>query len=117
MRACRLQRSVLTVVSIVPLVALISADSKLSRQQAESFSRKIDAIAGQGEKRGFTTRTPVTEGELNSWMVYTALPLLPSGVAEPSISIIGNGRLAGRVMVDLDAVSKQKSSGGALDPW
>lgn len=99
------------------LATLHAADAKLSRQQADAFTKKIDTIVVHAEKRGAARRTPVTENELNSWMVYQAQPLLPKGVAEPSIAIIGNGKVSGRAIVDLDSVSKQKASGGTLDPW
>jgi hypothetical protein len=87
----------------------------LSPQQADSFTKKIDTVVAQGTRRGIARRTPVTETELNSWMTYRAQ--LPKGVTQPSISIVGNGRIAGRAVVDLDAVAKQRATSSALDPW
>src|SRR5207249_4678807 len=97
-------------VFVAVLATVVSADTKLSKQQADAFSRKVFAIAAQAEKdqKRPITRTQVTEGELNSWMAYGAQPLIPKGVTEPSVSILGSGRLSGRAIVDLDAVSKQK---------
>src|SRR5262245_15817127 len=88
--------SMFVAVFIVSL-ASIGADMKLTKQQADTFSRKIVAIAAQGERDPTRpmTRTQVTEGELNSWMVYSAQPLIPKGVTEPTVSILGNGRLSG----------------------
>jgi hypothetical protein len=62
-------------------------------------------------------RTTLTEPELNSWFVYRAQPLLPTGVAEPKVTIIGNGKLLGNATVDLEAIGKKRSSGGSLDLW
>ena len=104
-------------IAVASLATLQAADVPLSRQHADAFSKKIDAIASPVGGRAGIRKTPVTETEVNSWMAYRAQPLLPQGVAEPSVSIIGNGRIAGRAIVDLDAVSKQKSSGSALNPW
>lgn len=91
----------------------------VSRQQAEVFTRKVAQIAQQGEvaRPAGNRRTPVTEGELNSWFAYRAQPLLPKGVTEPQVTIIGRGKIAGQAVVDLDAVAKRRSSGGAFDPW
>jgi hypothetical protein len=59
----------------------------------------------------------VTEDELNSWFMYRSRPLLPQGVADPRITIVGNGKLMGTVTVDLEAIGKKKSTGGTFDPW
>jgi len=37
-------------------------------------------------------------------------------VVEPAVSILGTGRLAGRAVVDLDAVRRQKNPTSLLDP-
>ena len=94
----------------------------VSRQSAEDFSEKIALIQRQGESAGAQStgaarRTRLTEDELNSWFMYRAQPVLPAGVSEPQITIVGEGRLAGQATIDLDAVAKRRSSGGgAFDP-
>jgi hypothetical protein len=100
--------------SMVPLLA-----ATVSRAQADVFARKLGEIAKPNPpaiKPGMR-RTPITEGELNSWFAYQAQPLLPHGVSDPQVAIVGNGKVTGTATVDLDAVGKRKSSGGALDPW
>ena len=62
-------------------------------------------------------RTALTEAELNSWFAYHAQPLIPEGVADPKISILGDGKVGAEAIVDLDAVAKRKATGGVLDPW
>jgi len=59
----------------------------------------------------------VTEAELNSWFAFHGQPLIPRGISEPAISILGNGKVSGRAIVDLDAVARKKTTGGMLDPW
>lgn len=95
------------------------ADAKLSRQQADSFHQKILVIAdgGHAADKAGARRTELSEAELNSWFVYHAQPLIPRGVAEPTISILGQGRVGAHAIVDLDAVAKQKATGNVLDPW
>jgi hypothetical protein len=100
-------------------VGVLAADVKLSREQSDSFMRKMLVIADQAERteRAGTRRTPVTEAELNSWFAYTGQPLIPHGISEPEISLVGPGKVSGRAIVDLDAVAKKRASGGVLDPW
>jgi hypothetical protein len=110
-----------TTVAIVALSAAVvqGADAKLSRQQADSFQQKIMVIAA-GERttvKSSPRRTALTEAELNSWFAYHAQPLIPEGVADPKISILGDGKVGAEAIVDLDAVAKRKATGGVLDPW
>ena len=91
----------------------------VSKQQADLFSRKLAQIVVQGDaaQKPGTRRTPVTETELNSWFTYSAKPLLPAGVSDPRITMIGNGKVTGQAVVDLDAIAKKKASGGTFDIW
>ena len=101
----------------LPNLALQAA--AISKQQADLFARKVAQIVGQAdriEKPG-SRRTSVSESEVNSWFAYSATPLLPAGVAEPSITMVGNGKLAGKALVDLDAIAKKKQTGGTFDLW
>ncbi len=94
-----------------------AAGPKVSKQQGDTFMRKVAVIAAHDGKHKAQTRTPVNEAEVNSWFAYQAQPLLPKGVADPAVSILGQGRVSGRAVVDLDAVAKKKSTGATLDPW
>lgn len=90
----------------------------VSRQQADAFARKIDLIAKHAEvsRAPAPVRTPVTETELNSWFTYRAQPLLPAGVADPRLTIVGNGKVMGTVTVDLQQLAKQRAGSSALGP-
>lgn len=100
---------------VIPLRA-----ATVSRQTAEEFSQKMGLIQRQGEastpQSVGTRRTQLTEDELNSWFMYKAQPVLPAGVSQPQVTIVGEGRLAGQATIDLDAVAKRRSGGGAFDP-
>ena len=75
------------------------------------------AITAHAERPTTTSRrTIVTENEVNSYLVYEAGDQIPAGVVEPSIAVVGGGRLSGRAVVDLDAVRKQKAPTSLLDP-
>jgi hypothetical protein len=99
---------------VIPLRA-----ATVSRQSAEEFAEKIALIQRQASSpaREGARRTRLTEDELNSWFMYRAQPVLPAGVSQPQVTIVGEGRLAGQAIIDLDAVAKRRSAGGgAFDP-
>jgi hypothetical protein len=101
---------------IVALASLQAADT--SRPMADTFAKKV-AIINQHAETGATAarRTTLTESELNSWFAFRAQPLLPSGVTQPKVTIIGNGKLLGSATVDLEAIGKSRGGGGGLDVW
>ena len=103
---------------LILTVASLEA-AALSKQDADLFSRKLAQIVVQGDvaQKPGNRRTPVTETELNSWFTYSAKPLLPAGVSDPRITMIGNGKVTGQAVVDLDAIAKKKASGGTFDIW
>jgi hypothetical protein len=87
-----------------------------TRQDADSLLRKLFAINQNAERRANAARTTtVTERELNSYLNIHAKDDLPAGVLEPYVWIVGEGRVSGRALVDLDQVRKQKERGW-LDP-
>lgn len=92
----------------------------VSRQQADSLSKKLATIEQQGStgrKPAAPRRTPLSEGELNSWFAYYAPALLPKGLAEPRVTIVDSRTLVGVAIVDLDAIAKSKASGRMFDVW
>ena len=99
------------VVCFVLLAFLVTAEAvNTSRPQSDSFAKKLAIIRQHAaESPKSARRTTVTEGELNSWFVYRAPALLPVGVKDPSVTVVGNGKLVGVVTVDLDDVGKSKS--------
>jgi hypothetical protein len=97
--------------------ALAAQAPQVSRAQAGTFHEKLLVILQQASAPAPTPRrTMFTEGEVNSYLQFRFGETLPVGVTEPSVSIIGQGRLGGRAVVDLDVVRKAKSSGGWFDP-
>jgi hypothetical protein len=98
-------------------IASLRADGRASKRDAASLKQKVAAITAQGERPSTTgRRTIVTENEVNSYLLYEAGDQIPAGVVEPSIAVVGGGRLSGRAVVDLDAVRKQKAPTSLLDP-
>jgi hypothetical protein len=101
-------------------VAAIGAEQNLTKQDADRFEQKLGKIVSQGKtaslkKPAQGRSTPITDSELNSYFKYNGKAQVPVGVVEPTINAIGDGRVTGRAVVDLDAVRKQKQRGW-LDP-
>jgi hypothetical protein len=120
--AFRFSRFGVVLLACAALVPLHAAT--VSRQNAETFAKKIVQIQQQGEvrpqggtPRSAARRTPVTQDEVNSWFAYAAPTMLPTGVTQPQVTILGGGRVAGQATVDLDAISKRRGRGGTFDPW
>ena len=109
-----------TTVSFVALLAfggLVSAADVLTPQLADAFEKKIVLIQTHAEQDGAKPRTTAfTQAETNSYLKYKAGDLLPTGLTQPELTMIGSGRVSGRAVVDLDVVRQKQSSGGWLDP-
>ena len=96
---------------------MLEAGQRASKRDAELLRQKVATISAHGERPGKQgRRTTVTEGEVNSYLVYDAKPQLPAGVVEPTVTILGTGRLSGRAVVDLDAVRHARASQSWFDP-
>jgi len=88
-----------------------------SRRDADTLKQKVATISAHGERpQRQGLKTTVTENEVNAYLAFEAGDQLPAGVVEPSVSILGTGRLAGRAVVDLDAVRRAKATPSLLDP-
>ena len=101
----------------VSLGASAGSDVRAARRDAEAMKQKVAAINQFAERPGKQPRrTMVTESEVNAYLAYEASQQLPVGVVDPSVTILGTGRLSGRATVDLDAVRRQRKATGLLDP-
>ena len=107
----------LAVCLVAALGVSTQADVRTSRRDATLLKQKVATITAHAEKAPRQPRkTLVTESEVNSYLVYEAREQLPTGVVEPSITILGGGRLSARAVVDLDAVRREKNPTSLLDP-
>jgi hypothetical protein len=89
----------------------------LTPQLADAFEKKIVQVQkNAGQKSGKERPTSFTQAETNSYLKFSAGDLLPAGLTQPELTIIGAGKVAGRAIVDLDVVRQKQSSGGWLDP-
>jgi hypothetical protein len=107
------------IVAVLVSVAPMADSMRLSKQDAERFQTKLTHIVEFGNAKPSAKAkqqsTPVSDVEVNSYLRFIAGPQIPVGIVEPELNAVGNGRVTGRAVVDLDAVRKQKQRGW-LDP-
>src|SRR5688572_15998484 len=111
-------------VTLAVIGASVTLSARLTKQEADQFSAKLNRIVQTGNAKTVKTAKPVTaqptttqisDNELNAYFKYNAKEQIPVGIVEPTINALGDGRVGGRAVVDLDAVRKQKQRGW-LDP-
>jgi hypothetical protein len=109
----------LACVAVAAGMTVMAAADVYSRADSASLKQKIDRIvAGTAvaPRRAAPTRTTVTQREVNAYLRYDLRSQVPVGIDEPVISILGDGRLLGEAVVDLDAVSRANPPKGMFDP-
>jgi hypothetical protein len=111
-------RSVLgsLVLFLVAGISVFAADV-LTRQLGDAFAKKVVVVqnhASDGVKKPLSTS--FTQPETNSYLKFNAADLLPTGLTEPEITMLGANRVSAKAIVDLDIVRKKQSSGGWFDP-
>jgi hypothetical protein len=116
-RAARATSTVLVCAVALGSIAGLRADVRASKRDAALLKQKVATINDRAAKPSkIARRITITESEVNSYLVYEARDQIPVGVVDPSITVIGPGRLSARAIVDLDAVRKQKAPTSLLDP-
>ncbi|MGH7774741.1 MAG: hypothetical protein ACREQA_21160 [Candidatus Binatia bacterium] len=116
--AAKFTLALLTTTFAVGAGVLSNANVTLSQREADNLQNKIVAINQNGLKEKVSPRrTPVTEAELNSYFVFHGRDKIPAGITDPRVAILGEGRLAGRAMVDMDDVRRNRNSGRWFDPF
>jgi hypothetical protein len=86
----------------------LGADIRASPRR-HLLKQKVATIQLGAKSAGQLRRTTVTQDEVNACFALDAHNDLPVGVVEPSVTILGTGRLSGRAVVDLDAVRRSKN--------
>ena len=109
-------------VTLALIGASVTLSARLTKQDADQFSAKLSRIVQTGNARSVKTAKPlpaqttqISDNELNAYFKFNAKDQIPVGIVEPTINALGDGRVGGRAVVDLDAVRTQKQRGW-LDP-
>jgi hypothetical protein len=111
---------------VVGLTARLSGQSRFTKQDADRFEGKlgrINAFANAPKVRAAgpsptaasapagAQTTQLTDVELNSYLRFHLKDQVPVGIVEPTINALGDGKVKGGAVIDLDAVRKQKQRG------
>jgi hypothetical protein len=85
----------------------------LTHREADSMEQKLAAVEARSGARparsiGAPVRTAFSEREINAYLRFKGQDLLPKGVVDPQVVIVGDRRVSGRAIVDLDAVRTSK---------
>jgi hypothetical protein len=106
----------LSLLAAVAIAGSTAADV-LTPQLADAFEKKIVLVQNHANaKSGKARSTAFSQVETNSYLKFKAGALLPVGLTQPELTIIGGGKVSGTAVVDLDVVRRKQSSGGWLDP-
>jgi hypothetical protein len=108
--------SVLFALGAVAWVAAVGADIG-SQADADALRQKLLQIATNGLAATPQSRqTSVSEQEVNAYIRAFGQEGLPQGVIDPSVTILPDGRLSGRAVLDLDTLGSPRE-GDAATPW
>src|SRR5436190_23792268 len=106
----------LIVLSAITLMGATQSGG-LTPQLAAAFEKKIVLVQSQSEQKSSKERTTTfSQAETNSYLKFSAGDLLPVGLMQPELTMLGNGKVTGKAIVDLDVVRQKQSSGGWFDP-
>ena len=110
-------RSAFALLLVLLAGVLVSAADVLTKQLGDAFAKKVVVVqdhANDGAKK--PRATTFTQAETNSYLKFNAVNLLPTGLTQPEITLLGQNRVSAKAIVDLDIVRQKQSSGGWLDP-
>jgi hypothetical protein len=95
-----------------------TAALQLSQQHGDALQRKIDEVNKNGSRNpAAPKRTPMSELEVNSYLAFNLKDKIRQGLTHPEITMIGDGQLAGRAIVDLDEFKRHRKAQGFMDPF
>jgi hypothetical protein len=124
----RLRTAVVLALGLAVAVQL-SAQNRFTKQEADRFEAKLgrinafantSATPAKGAKPTATTAvaaapgaqtTQLTDTELNAYLRFQLRGQVPVGIVEPTLNALGDGRVAGGALIDLDAVRKSRKRG------
>ena len=106
-------------IGLIATVAIAAEQQELSRSEAESMSRKLDAIVERGSATPAPKAKPLstsfTEREVNAFFKFMGPLFMPTGVTGTQLTIGSDGHVQSRAVVDLNAI-RQAQPRGWLDP-
>ena len=119
---------VATIVAMAMVVSIrvAAVAQELTRSEAESMGRKLDAIVERGNVEANASAkakpasakpvsTSFTEREVNAYFKYMGPAFMPTGIQNTQLGIGADGNVNGQAVVDLNAIRTAQARGW-LDP-
>lgn len=115
----RRRAAIVFVLGIAAAAQLGAQPERFTRQEADRFQGKLLRIVEVGNRPSARAAqqqvTELTDAEVTAFLRHHARDQVPVGIVDPTLIALGEGRVGGRAIVDLDAVRAQKQRGW-LDP-
>ena len=108
-------------------IRVAAVPQELTRSEAESMGRKLDAIVERGNAdangkpasakpaSAKPVSTSFTEREVNAYFKYMGPAFMPTGIQNTQLGIGPDGNVSGQAIVDLNAIRTAEARGW-LDP-
>ena len=78
---------------------------------------RIDGLVENGKKSPVPPlNTTFTENEVNQILAVHMKEIMPNGLSDPRVTLVGNGALVARVVVDMDEYKRRRKGRGGLGP-
>jgi hypothetical protein len=114
----RIGAPLLTLAFVLCLNHFSGYANSFSRKDGDRLQHKINAIVENGNLVPVPAKqTLISEDEINGYVNFNVREKIPPALSKPEVSLLGNGRLAGRVYVDIDEFKRQRGSRGLMDPF
>jgi hypothetical protein len=104
--------------ALVILDSAVTAEAqqtRLTQQDADRCQTKLGRISTFAAKpkaangsAAATQTTQLTDAELNAYIKFNLKNEVPAGVVDPTLTAVGEGKVRGAAVIDLDTVRKQK---------
>jgi hypothetical protein len=107
---------VITLAAFLPIGPGARSEALYTRAESDAMQRKIEGIVAHSAAPSKSRTTTISQREVNSYLRFHMREQVPQGITEPVITIVGDGRVSGEAIVDLDAVSRSRRSSSMLDP-
>ena len=92
------------------------ASGPLTPTEAQRLAEKLEQVIDHDARSAGTSQTLVLPArEVNAYLKFQGATLFPAGITDPHLTFGGDGQVAARAIVDLDAVSKERDR-GLFDP-
>jgi hypothetical protein len=127
---CGLARKTIRFLAPVTLIACLSACSPVEpakftaaptddvqENPSDRARQKIEQILDNGSRSQVSPRTTtLTEDELNQLLLVHMKEIMPQGLSDPHVRLIGNNILIARMVVDMNEYKRRRRGRGALGP-